>query len=137
MKIDRKTLILVGIIFVNGLFLISIFSQYMFFSVQSIEVSENINFYEPSREIKIQLLQKGKTVVIIYNYSEVSIDSLREISNIFSKNVYFFLVNSSIPQAFIISPIREERIFNLTYENLFREICKVSLDVPKECLEII
>ncbi|MEM5831806.1 MAG: hypothetical protein QXP52_00530 [Candidatus Aenigmatarchaeota archaeon] len=143
MKISKKMLILIGIIFAEGIFILSIFSHYSIYSYNTPtnELKSNINFFEPSRSLKYQMLYEGKTIVIVYNYSSISIEELEGLVDIFQKNVYFFLVNYTVPQAFIISGIRgrifyENTIFNLTYFNLLRELCKASIDTPKECIEI-
>lgn len=137
MKISKKMLVLIAIIFMEGIFLLSIFVQYAKIPNTSLEIEGNIKFFEPSSELKYFLIREGKTIVLIYNYSQISIEKLEEIVNIFSGNVYFFLINSSLSQAFIISPLYEKTTFNLTIENIFRELCKLSLDAPKECIEII
>lgn len=137
MKTNKKMLLLIGISFLLGVFLVSIIYQYIptFFGL--IELKSNIEYFEPSRDLKYHLLIEGKTIVLIYNYSNVSVEELENIVNVFSKKVYFFLINSTNTFAFIISPIYEKTIFNLTHENLFKEICKASIEVPKECIEII
>ncbi|MEM4772612.1 MAG: hypothetical protein QW648_01220 [Nanoarchaeales archaeon] len=135
-KISKKVLVTLSTILIIFLFFSSYFN-YVSNSYSSFLSEENINFFEPTRELKIYLLQKRKTIVLIYGYSNISINELNNLVEIFSKNVYFFLINSSITQAFIISPIYEKTIFNISYYNLLKELCKASLEAPIECIEII
>ncbi|MEM5820389.1 MAG: hypothetical protein QW678_01935 [Candidatus Aenigmatarchaeota archaeon] len=136
-KISKKVLVMLSTILIIFLFLSSYLPSYVNNSYSSFLSEENINFFEPTRELKIYLLQKGKTIVLIYGYSNISINELNNLVEIFSKNVYFFLINSSITQAFIISPIYEKTIFNISYYNLLKELCRASLEAPIECIEII
>ncbi|MEM0476130.1 MAG: hypothetical protein QW367_00630 [Candidatus Aenigmatarchaeota archaeon] len=135
-KISKKVLVMLSTILIIFLFFSSYFN-YVSNSYSSFLSEENINFFEPTRELKIYLLQKGKTIVLIYGYSNISINELNNLVEIFSKNIYFFLINSSITQAFIISPIYEKTIFNISYYNLLKELCRASLEAPVECIEII
>ncbi|MEM0324696.1 MAG: hypothetical protein QXW35_02245 [Candidatus Aenigmatarchaeota archaeon] len=135
-KISKKVLVMLSTILIMFLFFSSYFS-YVNNSYSMILSEKNINFFEPTRELKIYLLQNGKTIVLIYGYSNISIDELNSLVEMFSKNVYFFLINSSITQAFIISPIYEKTIFNISYYNLLKELCRASLEAPIECIEII
>lgn len=135
-KISKKVLVMLSTILIIFLFFSSYFN-YVSNSYSSFLSEENINFFEPTRELKIYLLQKRKTIVLIYGYSNISINELNNLVEIFSKNVYFFLINSSITQAFIISPIYEKTIFNISYYNLLKELCRASLEAPVECIEII
>lgn len=139
-KISKKVLVMLSTILIIFLFFSSYFN-YVSNSYSSFLSEENINFFEPTRELKIYLLQKRKTIVLIYGYSNISINELNNLVEIFSKNIYFFLINSSITQAFIISPkispIYEKTIFNISYYNLLKELCRASLEAPVECIEII
>lgn len=137
MKIKSKTLILLGAIIINIIFLFSIYTQYYLFHFNFPEIESNINYFDPSPELKLRLLQEGKVIVIIYNSSKISEEEIKNLANIFLNNVTFFILNATFSQAFIVSSFYEKSILNITYENLLKEICRASLNPPKECIEII
>jgi len=138
MKINKKTWLIIGIIFAEAVFLLSIFSVYSLYSF-SFRTSSNINFVEykePDSNTLYEIISKGKVAVIIFSNSFESEDFYLNLSKEFYNEIIFFLVYRNVSQAILISPLGQSSTFNLTSQNLIKEICKLAINVPPTCTEI-
>ena len=138
MKINKKTWLIIGIIFAEAVFLLSIFSGYSLYSF-SFRTSSNINFVEykePDSNTLHEIISKGKVAVIIFSNSFESEDFYLNLSKEFYNEIVFFLVYRNVSQAILISPLGQSSTFNLTSQNLIKEICKLAINVPPTCTEI-
>jgi len=138
MKINKKTWLIIGIIFAEAIFILSIFSGYYMYSAYRSGNSKNVNlveYFEPDTNMLYEILSKGKTVAIIYSENFENKEFYENLSKEFYSEVIFFLVKRNVSQAIIISPIKQTQTFNLTSQNLIKEICKVVVNAPPLCIE--
>jgi len=138
MKINKKTWLIIGIIFAEAVFILSIFSGYYMYSAYRSGNSKNLNlveYFEPDTNMLYEILSKGKTVAIIYSENFENKEFYENLSKEFYSEVIFFLVKRNVSQAIIISPIKQTQTFNLTSQNLIKEICKVVVNAPPTCIE--
>ncbi|MEM5829959.1 MAG: hypothetical protein QXL82_00395 [Candidatus Aenigmatarchaeota archaeon] len=139
MKKNTKIWLIAGIIIAEALLILSIFSGYLTLNIgiygYSEKIKDRVIYEEPSTEILREIINKGKIVAIVYSNEFSSKEYYENISKTFYNDVYFFLVKRNVSQAIIISPIYEGSIFNLTEENLIKELCKASINSPIICTE--
>jgi hypothetical protein len=132
----RVIKILIALIILEGIWILSLFLPYI-----SLPKKSEIKYiyFEELGNKKYEFYREGYVIVEILKAKEELDLDFEKIHNIFQKKVIFVILNSSLlnSQAFVSSAINYNNpitITNVTYEEIFKAICNVSLIIVPECI---